>query len=808
MRANPSQVVKPRWADTLAAILLLAALAIAAARLMATDWTTDLNIMPLVTLLGCSAGLALGYSRFSGLTSIFFALSYGIFTVFWRLGSTMERVIPWNERIFSILGRLDTTITQLMGNEDIYDSLLFITAMGFLFWMLSVHAGYSIFRHGDPWSAILPMGAALFIIHINDKFWPFRAWYLGVYLVLSLLLVARFYYLKLRHEWLQNRTRTPTYVGLDMTRAALIAAVPLILIAWTAPALAQGLPIAQEGWQQISQPMRDRFDNLFASLKATVGVVSDYYSDTLSLGQGNELSNMVVMEVEAPLIRPVGVRYYWKARTYDFYTSNGWLSTLTDFNEPISPDIFDQQIAASAYHWKADITVNARIPLRTIHTAPGTYSVSRPGTASAFENLDGSVDVHTLEADPYLRSGEQYELKAALVSASQKELREAGTDYPDWILERYLQLPDTITPRTRELAQRIIAGIENPYDQVEAVTYFLRENITYSERIDAPPEDQERVDWLLFDYRQGFCNYYATAEVVLLRSLGIPARIAVGYAEGEREMEDILVPQSGMPDEILETLPTDTGNFIVRQSDLHAWPEVYFPGIGWVEFEPTQNQLAIFRASGADLAGENPAAPEEQQSEESPANRDDPDSGSSDLLPELPVVTPQQQLLQLITRSLLLVGSIGLLFLALWGIRRRLPPEPIMVQLETRMQKWGMKPPKFITRLAIRAGLPPLTKAYMEINFALRRLGKSPAQADTPAERVHQLTNLIPESAYPANYLLNEYQAQMYSPHPASGEEAYQAGKQIRNISLWAWFNRLIARWQTPPEKRRRYEKP
>ncbi|MFN2196015.1 MAG: transglutaminase domain-containing protein [Anaerolineales bacterium] len=799
--------LKPRWGDLVSGLLLLALLLVAAARLSATDWVENLGIIPILALLGGVAGLALGYSQFSGFVAFLFSIVYGLFCIFWRLGATMESSIPWNERIFSLFGRFGTSAAHLVQGQDIYDPILFLTAMGLLFWVLSTHAGYSLFRHGDAWASLLPVGAAMFIIHINDKFWPFRAWYLGIYLVLGLLLVARVSFLKLRSQWQKNRTRIPNYIGLDMSRAALLAAVPLILVAWTAPALAKGLPTAQSGWQELSQPFRDRFDYVFASLKATVGIVGDYYSDTLSLGRGNELSDMVVMTVTAQTIRPAGVRYYWKARTYDYYNENGWTSTVNS-TEPISPLIFDQSLQDSPFRWTTTMVVKTNIPLRTLHAVSEVYSVSRPGNATADIHNDGLVDIQDLEADPYLRSGEQYEVKSALTSAGIDDLRASSTDYPQWILDRYTQLPDNITPRTRELAAAIVEGLDNPYDKAQAVTNFLRENIVYNERIDSPPDNQERVDWLIFDYRKGFCNYYATAEIVLLRSLGIPARMAVGYAEGERRSEIDLaaVPQLQPLQTEGDLAPyiSDTSTYIVHQYDLHAWPEVYFPGIGWVEFEPTANQLPIFRPSGDPFNADANIGDAQDQAAAAnlPDELADREAENQDLLPELPQISPQQELLQVILRVVLVIGGAGLIVLALWGLRRRLPPEPIPVQLESRMRKLGFKPPQFLVRWAKRAALSPLTKSYMEVNHALRRLGSRPGQADTPAERVHTLTNILPTATDPATYLLQEYQDQMYSPRPANGRaDSRQAGKRIRNLSLWAWFNRLISRWQAPTRR-------
>jgi len=127
------------------------------------------------------------------------------------------------------------------------------------------------------------------------------------------------------------------------------------------------------------------------------------------------------------------------------------------------------------------------------------------------------------------------------------------------VKERYLKLPSSITQRTRQLAQDITQGLDNPYDKVAAVTEYLRQNITYKDKIPATPRDRETIDWFLFDIQVGYCNYYATAEVILLRALGIPARWAIGYAQGER---------------------LETGMYLVRELNAHSWPEVYFSGIG------------------------------------------------------------------------------------------------------------------------------------------------------------------------------------------------------------------------------------
>jgi len=145
----------------------------------------------------------------------------------------------------------------------------------------------------------------------------------------------------------------------------------------------------------------------------------------------------------------------------------------------------------------------------------------------------------------------------------------AGRSYPDWIRNRYLALPDMLPDRIRNLAVQISATGATPYDQVLAIEKYLR-TIPYNLDLPAPPANRDIVDYFLFDLKQGYCDYYATAMVVLVRSIGIPARLVIGYASGSYDTLNAL--------------------YRVTEADAHSWPEVYFPELGWIEFEPTASR--------------------------------------------------------------------------------------------------------------------------------------------------------------------------------------------------------------------------
>ena len=789
-----------RWWDWPAALLLIAAIVTAATRLNATNWTEHLNLVQTIAFLGVIAGLALGKSIFSPSTSLLFATVYGLFAVAWRVGVTLGEGVLWQERLASIGNRLLITLDQLIQQRPVTDNMFFLTLMATLFWGLAAYSGYSLTRHGNPWRAIIPTGLALVIIQAYDSFFPLRAWLLAGYIFLALLLVARMNYLALQKRWKENGTYLPPFASLDSIRLALLTTAILVLFAWTIPALASTFAPAESVWQRASQPwvaVRERLGNAFSSLQASVGVVTDFYGDTLSLGRGNPLSDTVIMTVLAPPRAEAGVRYYWRSRVYDYYDGD-WSSTLPSVQsfQPDEPNlIFPEYTGRSP----AEFTIQTQYPIQNLHTPSQPVWVSRPAQVSLALNPDATIDLAVFKANPPLQAGDIYQVQSSLTAASIEELRQAGEEYPLWILDRYLQVPDTITPRTRQLAQLIAAGNDNPYDIAQAVTDYLRNNIAYNETVPLVPGGQEPVDWILFDHQQAFCNYYATSEVVLLRSLGIPARMAVGYAQGERTaLEEIgVVPTPGQGDNLPDDRDLQGDLYTVRHRDAHAWPEVYFPEIGWVEFEPTVSQLPILRPESDTPNPEADPGSINQDNAQGDLDR----AGLDQLLAEQANEAAAAQQGTQLPVAFWVIAISGVLVLA--GIfasryrqRRGLPPIP--VQLEASLRRIGIQPPNLLRRWSRIASFSPLARAYRELNRALARLGQPAAPTDTPAERASNLSGLLPEASHPIRTLLIEYQLVTYGGQPANLASAQDAGKEIRKASFLARTRQIFARFQEP----------
>jgi|GEM_PF-1321737 len=141
----------------------------------------------------------------------------------------------------------------------------------------------------------------------------------------------------------------------------------------------------------------------------------------------------------------------------------------------------------------------------------------------------------------------------------------------DNFYSKYTQVPETVTPRVRELAEKITAGKTNNYDKAKAIETYLSTNYPYTIVPGNPPRSMDFVDYFLFEGKKGYCTYYASAMTIMLRCLDIPARFVEGY--------------------ILPPAPTD-GVYKVTGQQAHAWVEVYFEGFGWIPFEPTSPFVA------------------------------------------------------------------------------------------------------------------------------------------------------------------------------------------------------------------------
>lgn len=147
-----------------------------------------------------------------------------------------------------------------------------------------------------------------------------------------------------------------------------------------------------------------------------------------------------------------------------------------------------------------------------------------------------------------------------------------------------LQLPQDLPVRVKQLAEDITSPYDTPYEKAKALEQYLKTKFPYNNKPDlSKGVSRDFVDRFLFEIKEGYCDYYSSAMVVMARSVGLPARWVKGYAPGER-IQDQYSREFQDPQASVGSGP---GNYTVRNSDAHSWAEVYFSGIGWLQFEPT-----------------------------------------------------------------------------------------------------------------------------------------------------------------------------------------------------------------------------
>jgi transglutaminase-like putative cysteine protease len=243
---------------------------------------------------------------------------------------------------------------------------------------------------------------------------------------------------------------------------------------------------------------------------------------------------------------------YWRTGSYDRYTGDGWIDVDGTSGE-------DEFRPAEGPNRRIDQTVRIERRATTMPAAWRPFAIES-GTIERSNITAGA----TIRPNRPLAEGETYTVSSAVPDSSPDELRAAGTDYPANIEQTYTQLPSDVPDRVRTGTDELVADAETPYGTAVTIERYLRSNKEYSLSVDEPEGDI--ADSFLFEMDAGYCTYFATTMVTMLRSQGIPARVAVGYSTGQQVAED---------------------KWVVRGTNAHAWVEVYFPERGWKTFDPT-----------------------------------------------------------------------------------------------------------------------------------------------------------------------------------------------------------------------------
>jgi protein-glutamine gamma-glutamyltransferase len=306
--------------------------------------------------------------------------------------------------------------------------------------------------------------------------------------------------------------------------------------------------------------------------------LSTGFSDRVQLGRIGQIqqSNAVVMHIQIDGDSQGRYDLYWRGIALGEFDGSSWSSPRDRYllgrriDGSFAVPAFGTGLAP-AYAAQSSLLVHQ--PGRMIHyrvlmepigtnvfflapwgrSVSGTYRMLSADSGAAVYNLDTQHPIT------------RYEANSDISAPSPTELRAAQQDYPAQLTAVYLRLPE-LDPRIPQLASQIAGSASNNYDKAVRVEGYLKTHFGYTLQLPQAPVKDPLADFL-FERKKGHCEYFSSSMAVMLRSLGIPSRVVNGFRSDE--FNDL------------------TGNYVVRAKDAHSWVEAYFPGYGWVHFDPT-----------------------------------------------------------------------------------------------------------------------------------------------------------------------------------------------------------------------------
>jgi Transglutaminase-like superfamily/Domain of unknown function (DUF4129) len=461
----------------------------------------------------------------------------------------------------------------------------YLVVLGLLVWGTSMFASYAVFGHHHPLNAIVALGLVLLV---NMAIWVDRQMsYLVVFTVAALFLLIRSHVQEEQGEWLRRRIGDPGSISGVYLRGGTVFIVAAVIGSLLLTGSASSAPL-QDAWTGVGSSLVEfgrTWQKFLPTGGNTVSFGADFDPSGTSIGGQWNPTNAEEMTITLPLDAPKDI--YWGAVVYDQFTGNSWKSSS---GQNVVRESGSPVLAGST----DDVLPETRQPLTyTVAPAAGRtgHLVFSPLTPRM---VSQETSVSLVGQGAYLnaiqrRGDGPYSVTALLPvlgeepgQLNQSGLEAAGTDYPAELKALYTQVPEGAIPAGGD-AERLLKSLQgsspsmNPFVFAQYLTSRFRVNhdlFTYQSNIQdlftGKCNDISTVECFA-RFRRGFCQYYATTMAMFLRASGIPARVVNGFLPGER---------------------TKAGVETITNNQSHEWVEVYFPGYGWVLFDPTGGDLA------------------------------------------------------------------------------------------------------------------------------------------------------------------------------------------------------------------------
>lgn len=667
------------WSTVLLLAIALAAVGFASdeARWVGSneDGQSRTWFLPLAILLGGAWGLLGAKSRVPALVVHLVGALLGSVVVIVLVAGVVSGAPDLAERLRALSASLDTLVADvLVRHLRSRETSGFLLAVGLVGWGTGAFAAFALFRRRRPLNGIVMVGLLL-LANLALTYQPLFG-HLVVFAGAALLLLVRANLFEQREGWMRRRIGDAGYVsglfmrsGLTFVAVAVTGAVVLTAAASSAP-----LAGAWRGLDADIVRLGDQLNRVIGGVNAPARGPSALFSSEQTI------RGLWVASGE-PVFRAVtddGSGHYWQAAAYDLFDGATWHQNER-FGTRVEPGTRllgpTVEIVNEAGRRGVSARVTALGSIGDIVLAPeAPYALDRPATV--YSNGEGGPFAVATFVDG-LREGEAYNVQAFVRYEREKEggltqsqLASASQGYASW-LKRYVRIePDSIGALTYQTAEQIVGGLpadrQDAFHIADAVQSFLL-GPAFEYRTDVRGLcDSDKVVDCFLRTRVGYCEYFATTMVMLLRTQQIPARLVMGYLPGQKQAD---------------------GSWLVDRGAAHAWVEVFFPRYGWVRFDPTKGntengQRPTRLEPGAPPPspgpGSSPVGPEGRRTFEPDDPRDRPAAspGSGGVVPP-PGDRPGGGLL-----AVLVVAALGLgLLVAAFSVRerRRPTPEPDLV---------------------------------------------------------------------------------------------------------------------------------
>jgi transglutaminase-like putative cysteine protease len=455
------------------------------------------------------------------------------------------------------------------------ETSVFLLLIGAVLWAAGQYAAFAIFRDRRAVRAISIASIVLLInmtITVRDQL-P----HLVVLAAAALFIVIRLNLLEQMRAWRsRNIADTGRVAGLFVRSGAVFVALAVagsVVLAATA----SSAPLAR-AWRDLDQRMLEfgyEINRWMGGVSGPARGPSNLFSPVQTIGDVWESSTDPVLLA----LTSDGAGYYLRGATFDSFDGRSWqqldmVTTTIESQAPLLAGTLEQP--AEQGRRQVFIEINSMALTGDRVVAPeDPVQVDR--VTERLTNTDGAF-LGARIADG-VQNGEAY-LVTSLVRQSTgpgrvtaAQLAAAGVDYSasPWV-RRYIEIRDgSIGPNVERAAQRVVNGLpshlRDPYHIAKAIQDYLYRDGAFQYRTDVRGmcTGDFLVDCFLAQKR-GYCAYFATAMVMMLRTQQVPARYVLGYLPGKQQ---------------------EDGGWLVDRSAAHAWVEVYFPGYGWIRFDPT-----------------------------------------------------------------------------------------------------------------------------------------------------------------------------------------------------------------------------